>query len=370
MRLAGRGCVMVATDSSHAAIRPSFSVGSPEQTFLTEANDNSLGVYELALANLPELQPALDRLGLPLAKRLAFASRAAFHGTTFQTELLASGEVSEQAFFAAMADEIGIECLTSIDPQRLADDRRGLLGAIPPHRPGNICQTVRGTGTPHGDCCAGPGGLAPAEAALPSQPGSPAAHQGGGTIATAGSLAGALSPDADAICGGQSPRQQARLFGTQRVLAVADLQPRHADGVVAFRRRHRADAGTFCPAPVAGFLFHRLLRIARHRRDRASARCADADLAAAFARPAGLFGAGCTLPRGRRGARPARRARHAAVAAQQDRDQAGVRGGRYRDHHGDQGPPFARLRRSRAGAAIAATHQAQGPVLCPAAGAR
>lgn len=110
---------MVATDSSHAAIRPSFSVGSPEQTFLTEANDNSHGVYELALANLPELQPALDRLGLPLAKRLAFASRAAFHGTTFQTELLASGEVSEQAFFAAMADEIGIECLTSIDPQRL-----------------------------------------------------------------------------------------------------------------------------------------------------------------------------------------------------------------------------------------------------------
>ncbi|GAA4129103.1 glycosyltransferase family 2 protein [Aminobacter aganoensis] len=114
---------MVATDSSHAAIRPFFSAGSSvaEQTFL-EANNNGLSVYELALASLPELQSALDRLGVSHRIRLATASRAAFQGTTFQTELLASGVVTEQAYFAAMAREIGVEFLTAIEPQKLMMD--------------------------------------------------------------------------------------------------------------------------------------------------------------------------------------------------------------------------------------------------------
>ena len=110
---------MVTLDSSLVTIRPAFS---PEQFPIKEANDNSLSAYDLALASVPELQSALDRLGISDTDRRRIGSRAVFHGTSFQAELLVSGLVSERAYFAAMAREIGVECLKSVDPRRLLMD--------------------------------------------------------------------------------------------------------------------------------------------------------------------------------------------------------------------------------------------------------
>lgn len=114
---------MVTLDNSPVTIRPAFSGGlPPEQRSIEEANDNSLSAYDLALVSVPELRSALDRLGLSEANRHSLAARAAFHGTTFQVELLVSGLVSERAYFSAMAREIGVECLKSVDPHRLMMD--------------------------------------------------------------------------------------------------------------------------------------------------------------------------------------------------------------------------------------------------------
>lgn len=114
---------MVALDSSHVTIRPAFSKSPRFESFpVEEANDNGLSAYDLALASVPELQSALDRLGISEADRLRIGSRAIFHGTTFQAELLVTGLVSERAYFAAMAREIGVGCLKSVDPARLLMD--------------------------------------------------------------------------------------------------------------------------------------------------------------------------------------------------------------------------------------------------------
>lgn len=128
---------MVAVDSSHATIRPAFSAPIPyhapigAQAFV-EANDNGADAYDAALASLPELQAVLDRLRVSDSQRLAIASRAAFHGTTFQAELLVSGFVSEPAYFAAMAQETGVGYLKSVDPRRLIMDDRACWAQFDP----------------------------------------------------------------------------------------------------------------------------------------------------------------------------------------------------------------------------------------------
>ena len=125
---------MVAPNSSHATIRTSFFAESQfvEQPF-DEANDNSGNPYCLALSVVPELQPVLGRLGVSAADITGLAARAALQGTTFQAELLASGLVDEQAFFASMAREIGVEYIASLDAGRLLMDDKACWAQLEPN---------------------------------------------------------------------------------------------------------------------------------------------------------------------------------------------------------------------------------------------
>ena len=121
---------MVALDSSHAAIRPSFfGADASDPATPDEANDNNVGLHGPSLPDMIELRLVLECLGISNEERLALAARAEFHGTTFQAELLATGRVTEKAFFAEMAREIGVEYVGRVDPRPPDDRRQGLPGA-------------------------------------------------------------------------------------------------------------------------------------------------------------------------------------------------------------------------------------------------
>jgi len=101
---------MVALDSSHATIRPSFfGADASDPATPEEANGDSLSLHGSALSDMVELRLVLDLLSNSKEERLALAARAEFHGTTFQSELLAKGQIEERAFSAEMAREIGVE---------------------------------------------------------------------------------------------------------------------------------------------------------------------------------------------------------------------------------------------------------------------
>lgn len=81
---------MVALDSSHATIRPSFfGADASDPATPEEANDNSLSLHGSALSDMVELRLVLDLLSNSKEERLTLAARAEFHGPTFQAELLA-----------------------------------------------------------------------------------------------------------------------------------------------------------------------------------------------------------------------------------------------------------------------------------------
>jgi cellulose synthase/poly-beta-1,6-N-acetylglucosamine synthase-like glycosyltransferase len=66
---------------------------------------------------LPELlqwAPVLDRLAVADRARVQAALCAKVHGTTFQREILASGEVTEEAFYRALADCLGVRFLPRV----------------------------------------------------------------------------------------------------------------------------------------------------------------------------------------------------------------------------------------------------------------
>lgn len=65
------------------------------------------------------MRAVLGGLGVSPSECARLAAQARFHGTTFQAEVLASGQVSEPAYFAAMARAIGMQYARSIDPDRL-----------------------------------------------------------------------------------------------------------------------------------------------------------------------------------------------------------------------------------------------------------
>ncbi|MDH6230448.1 hypothetical protein M2281_001020 [Mesorhizobium soli] len=65
------------------------------------------------------MQPILQRLKVAPGVALSAAVRARVNGTDFQTELLASGFVTEEAFFKALAEETGLTFVSRIDPDRL-----------------------------------------------------------------------------------------------------------------------------------------------------------------------------------------------------------------------------------------------------------
>ena len=63
--------------------------------------------------------PVVDLLGIGQHTEHATAARARINGTSFQTELLASGEVSEAAFFGAVAKALSVPFLADVDPAAL-----------------------------------------------------------------------------------------------------------------------------------------------------------------------------------------------------------------------------------------------------------
>jgi cellulose synthase/poly-beta-1,6-N-acetylglucosamine synthase-like glycosyltransferase len=73
----------------------------------------------LSFPDQAEWQPLLQRVKVAPDIALSAAVRARVNGTDFQTELLASGFVTEEAFFKALAEETGLTFVSRIDPDRL-----------------------------------------------------------------------------------------------------------------------------------------------------------------------------------------------------------------------------------------------------------
>ena len=73
----------------------------------------------LAFSDHADWQPVLARIGLPPDAARRFAVQAKVNGTDFQSELLASGEVREEDFFRALAQEFGLPFVGEIDPEKL-----------------------------------------------------------------------------------------------------------------------------------------------------------------------------------------------------------------------------------------------------------
>ena len=81
------------------------------------ARANSL--MGLALTGHAEWQRLVERLELPSDVALHAAVQANVNGTDFQTELLASRAVSEEAFFRALAMDLDLPFVGQVDPERL-----------------------------------------------------------------------------------------------------------------------------------------------------------------------------------------------------------------------------------------------------------
>jgi cellulose synthase/poly-beta-1,6-N-acetylglucosamine synthase-like glycosyltransferase len=84
------------------------------------ANENGISLFgALVLPEMSAWRPILDRLGVSIATSLRLASSAGYCGSSFQAELLASGVVSETAFYQAMAADLGVDYEDEPDPQKL-----------------------------------------------------------------------------------------------------------------------------------------------------------------------------------------------------------------------------------------------------------
>lgn len=84
-------------------------------------------------ALFPELEhwaPILDRLGVTVGIRVQAALRARVHGTSFQREILASGAVGEDAFYRAIADNLGIGFLPKVAAEDLVLEERHALALL------------------------------------------------------------------------------------------------------------------------------------------------------------------------------------------------------------------------------------------------
>lgn len=88
--------------------------GAEHSGAMHAARQNSLFFPDLA-----EWCPILARIGLSPGAALRFAKQAHENGTDFQSELLASGEVEEEDFFRALAQELGLPFVDEIDPEKL-----------------------------------------------------------------------------------------------------------------------------------------------------------------------------------------------------------------------------------------------------------
>ncbi|MDH4986176.1 glycosyltransferase [Aminobacter anthyllidis] len=79
------------------------------------------------MTDFPAIHRVLDELGVSNPDRAVLAAEAFFQGTTFQTELLASGKVAETAYFAAMARGVGLDYIAVIEPEHLLIDDEACL---------------------------------------------------------------------------------------------------------------------------------------------------------------------------------------------------------------------------------------------------
>lgn len=94
---------------------------------------------------LAQWNAVLDRLALPADARVHLAARARVNGLSFQEELHASGIVSENDLYGAVADDLGLPFAGSLDPEKLVvrdADCAVLLG----RRAGNAPVLVQETG--------------------------------------------------------------------------------------------------------------------------------------------------------------------------------------------------------------------------------
>lgn len=74
---------------------------------------------ERLLAEIARWIPVLRRLGVHGSLMGSIARRARANGTTFRAELLMGGLISEDAFYRALADELGLAFLADIDAEIL-----------------------------------------------------------------------------------------------------------------------------------------------------------------------------------------------------------------------------------------------------------
>ena len=93
--------------------------------------------------NAGRWRPVVDALGLDPAIERAMARRAGINGTTFIGELLVSGAISQEAFYAAVARVLALPFLAEIDADALImRDREGLVALR--HRRGARLASLRG----------------------------------------------------------------------------------------------------------------------------------------------------------------------------------------------------------------------------------
>lgn len=100
--------------ASKAVVAEGFQFG------FENANENGISLFGILV--LPEIaawRPVLDRLGISVTTRIELASRAGSCGASFQAELLASGVVTETAFYLAIAQVLDVAFESKPDPQRL-----------------------------------------------------------------------------------------------------------------------------------------------------------------------------------------------------------------------------------------------------------
>lgn len=116
-------------DAAHlygAAVGEDFSAGDAATLHERQPVDGFAYVLHL-FPHLAEWTPVLRRLRLFAGDAAYLATLALRNGTVFQTELLASGIVSESDFCRALAEELGIGHLETLDPDDLlAPDQQAI----------------------------------------------------------------------------------------------------------------------------------------------------------------------------------------------------------------------------------------------------
>ena len=113
------------------ATTPRLTAAAPEGVATVDTpRPATAAPRDLAGRGAGRWRPVADALDLPPAVEQAMAARAAINGTTFAAELLASGAVSEQAFYGAVARVLALPFLDEVDADALVMRERDGLAAL------------------------------------------------------------------------------------------------------------------------------------------------------------------------------------------------------------------------------------------------